>query len=381
MDIFFIAPFADPEKGAAVVRANSFRDFFCSKGHSVMLLAPARNGILSTEQVFRYRGIFSLARHLFKNDFDVLIGTSPLLLDIFVSILICKIKRKPFVFDSKDLFTANQETLGLLKKNTLKFQAYRFIERFSHRQASKILVLDLQIGKVLCKDHGINPEKILLAANGVDTAVIHPVLGKRETRKQLSIPQKARLLVYMGGLGDEQYLQFLQTTAPLLKKHRTFVLFVIASDHSEMAKQQLYQIQSRVEQLGIQNRFRLVVNVPHPEIPRYLSAADAGLDFLGNFPHFPITVKILEYMACGLPAMVKSPRDSTNYGAFFSKYDTGFSASTWPEFYAQTESVLGAFSAFRKKGRKGPHIIKSGFTREITNKKVLQILEELYALR
>lgn len=382
MKLCLVTPFADPEKGAAIVRVNSFKKFFESNGHAVVVLAPARNQLQSTSLVTRYSGLFSLFQTLFTTDFDALIATSPPITDAFFSLLACKLKQKPFVLDSKDLFTLNMTKLGLLREKSPKFWVYRFMEIISHQHANKVLVLDNRIGDWMKKNYSLKPQKVLLAANGVDPELVHADLAAgKSVRKSLQIPSDSTVLVYLGGLGDERYIEFLAQTAPLLKKHTVFVLFIIASDGSAIAQKHLAEIESTVHELKLQNQFRLLQNIEHAQVFRFLSAADIGLDFWGDLEFFPITVKILEYLACGLPVLVKAPPRNKNFEQFFSDYDVGFAAADWPAFCAGFKNALENKEAFKKKGARGESIIKKQFTREITNKKVLKLLQELNAGR
>lgn len=378
MKICCVTPFADPEKGASVVRVNSYRQYFESRGHSVTVLSPFRKGVGSSETVTRYRGILDLVKKVWKTDFDVLMGTSPPIPHVFFSLLVSKLKQKPVVLDSKDIFSHTGLLLGIFKKNNPKFWAYRFLEKLTHQWADQILVLDLRLGRWLTHHYGVPSYKIRLAANGVDPKIVYRnVLEGKKIREQLGIPSDALVLIYMGGLGDEQYLAFLENSAAELRKKKAFVLFVIAQDNSAFAKSEIQKIRETVQKQKLEDRFAMVFNIEHRDAYRYLSAADIGLDFWSHLAHFAVTVKIMEYMACGLPVLVKTPKENESFREFFKHYDVGLAASDWTGFDQHLKTILENPAEFAKKGANSANLVKKEFSREITNKTVLKLLSEL----
>ncbi|MDO8428082.1 MAG: glycosyltransferase [Candidatus Diapherotrites archaeon] len=378
MKIFLVVPYADPEKGAAIVRVNSFRDYFQSQSHSVQVIAPLRKGLESAQTIFRYKNILQLIKFLLSNNFDVLLATSPPIVHAFFSLLICKLKRKPFVLDSKDLFTHTAIKLGLLKKGSLKFYIYRFMEIVTHKWARHILVLDPTLGDRISQLYSVQPEKITAAYNGVDVRIVRKdaVAGKK-IREQLNISANAGLIIYLGGLGDERYIDFLQETGNIIKKYNAYILFVIASDESLIAGQRLNEIYACIEQLELKKNFILLKNIPHPEVYKYLSAADIGVDFWPDFEYFAVSVKVLEYMACELSVMIKIPKRNKSYKDFFEKYAVGAALTEWSDFKIHLDAALMNLPSFKEQGVKGAEIIKENFTRDVTSKKVLKILENL----
>ncbi len=378
MKICFVTPFADPEKGASIVRVNSYRQYFESHGQTVTVLSPSRPGVAPNERVIRYRGVWGLVKKVWSTDFDVLMGTSPPIPHVFFSLLVCKLKGKPVVLDSKDIFSHTALRLGVFKKNSFKFWAYRVLENLTHQWADQILVLDLRLGRWLSKNYGIPSKKIRLAANGVDPHLVRrdEKEGKK-IRQELKVPPNVPLLIYLGGLFDEQYLGFLENAAPILNRHNAHVLFVIACQDSESSRNEIQKIRGIVKQQKMENRFFLVQNIEHRDVYRYLSAADIGLDFWSHLQHFAVPVKIMEYMACGLPVLVKTPEENESFREFFEQYDVGLSSGDWTGFNQNLSIALEKPRAFAQKGANSINIVKSEFTREITNKSVLKLLLEL----
>ena len=377
MKICIVSPYANPEKGAAIVRVNSFSDYFTSKGNEVMVFSPARGGLESRENTVRYNGILGLLGLLWKTDFDVLIGVSPPITHPFFAMLVCKVKRKRFVLDSKDVFTQTAAKLETAGKKRMKFRVYALMEMLAHRNSDKILVLDSTIGGWLEKRYSLPREKIVVAPNGVDTKLVFLDLAEgKKIRKKFGIGAGSMVLIYLGGLGDECYMDFLRECAGVIKKASAVVLFVIASDETPLAMDRIAGIESAVKQLGLEGNFRLVKNVPHNEVYRYLSAADIGVDFWEGFELFAVPVKILEYMACGLPVVIKTPKNNESFRKFFSENDAGFQSDNWQELAENLRGILENFAPFRFKARNNAGIIKTAYTRDACNAEVLRVLKD-----
>ena len=378
MKICIVSPYAEPEKGAAIVRVDSLKKYLEKKGNKVKVLSPKRNNIQSTYNVFRYTNIFHLMKILISIDYDVLIGVSPPITHNFFSLIICKLKRKPMILDSKDIFTHTILKLGIMKEKSIKFILYNIIEKIVHKNSEKILVLDKNIGDWIIKKYSLEKNRIVVAPNGVDIENVRKDYSKRANiRKNLGIDKNSLLVIYMGGLGDEKYLRFLEETERVLKKKKIEILFLIASDESKSAENELNQLKLKVKKLGLDSRFHLLKNVEHSEVYKYLSAADFGLDFWENLNHFAVPVKVLEYMSCGLPVIIKIPKNNKSFKDFFEKYDVGFASNNWKEYKKKFISALSNLKLSKKKGMKGIKIIKEQFKRETTNTTIMNTLNEL----
>lgn len=378
MKIIFVTPYADPEKGAAIVRVNSYRDYFTAAGHTVTILAPARKGIEPQENIIRYNGAKDLLKRLGKEDFDILVGTSPPIQHVFVATLFCKLRGIPVVLDSKDIFSHTAPKVGLIKEGSPKHRVYNILERVTHHLVDKILVLDADLGDWIHENYHIPRNKILVAANGVDTDTIYkdPQAGKA-IRKKLKIPATTPVIIYLGGLGDERYIDFLTHTANTIKKRKAVVLFVIAFDGSPHAIRHMEQIDETVKKLDMQDSFRVVKNIPHADVYQYLSAADIGVDFWGNLVFLAVTVKILEYLACGLPVIVKTPSRNKTYERFFTNPIVGHGSSEWGDYTKHLDETLSHIKQSRKIAQERTNMIKKFHTRKATNTLVLDVLNDL----
>ena len=377
MKIVILAPYANPEKGAAIVRVNSFSDYFASKGNGVAIFAPMRGNLMPAGNIARYRGITGMLGLLWKSDFDALIAVSPPIAPPFFALPMCRLKGKKFVLDSKDIFTMTARMpSGAWEK--IKFWIYSVMEMLAHKNADKILVLDSTIGRWLGEKYRIPEGKIVVAQNGVDTKIVraNPAEGKK-IRKRMGISPDSAVFIYLGGLGDESYLEFLRECAGLIKESSATILFVIASDDTAIARGRIAAIRNAVKGLGLEGNFRMAKNIPHNEVYRYLSAADIGVDFWEGFRLFAVPVKILEYMACGLPIAVKIPKNNESFEKFFSEYDAGFGSDNWRDFSAKLGAALENFGEFRAKGIKNAGAIRAGYTREASNETVLRVLKGL----
>jgi glycosyltransferase involved in cell wall biosynthesis len=373
-----VAPYAEPEKGAAIVRVSSYSKYFTEQGHDVRVLAPKRAGVESSGNVTRYKSIREMMGLVRKGPFDIVMATSPPITHAFFAGLAAKLSGKPFVLDSKDIFTQSALKLKLVKEKSLKMHAYRFMEKQAHVHADKVLTLDADIGDWIVEHYRVPRERVTVAANGVDLDIVYrDEAAGQAVRERLGISADAVVAIYFGGLGDERYIQFLEENISAISKENVFVLFVIAFDGSPRAHAQLDEILETVKRLGLEKHFLIEKNIPHADVRGYLSAADVGVDFWGDLPFFAVPVKVLEYMACGLPVIVKAPPGNQSFRKFFDRYDAGFCSDDWKAFSDAFAHAVDDIAAFSKKGEGCINIIKNEYTRKATNRKVLGIFSEL----
>ncbi|MGD0645742.1 MAG: glycosyltransferase family 4 protein [Candidatus Bathyarchaeia archaeon] len=198
---------------------------------------------------------------------------------------------KPFVLTQHNTFIEydsifdNIERLNDLAvgKETLK-EADRII---TVSNATKDYVLSL----------GAKPEKVKVLYNGVDLVRFRPLAGKREEmRRKLGIPQNSivaltvRRLVYKNGIDT------LIKSANIAVKKNPKIIFLVVGKGPDFN-----DVQVRIEQLGIENNFRLAGFVKDEDLPFYYNVADFFVLPSKSGEGLPLVA--LEAMACGLPTI------------------------------------------------------------------------------
>jgi glycosyltransferase involved in cell wall biosynthesis len=198
---------------------------------------------------------------------------------------------KPFVLTQHNTFIQydsmfnNVERLNdlVVGKETLR-EADRII---TVSNATKEYVLSL----------GAKPDKIRVLHNGVDLIHFRPLPRKREEmRRKLGISHNSivaltvRRLVYKNGIDT-----LIESANIAVKKNPKVVFFVVGKGPDQNA------VQARIQQLGIENNFRLTGFVSDKDLPFYYNAADFFVLPSKSGEGLPLVA--LEAMACGLPVI------------------------------------------------------------------------------
>ncbi|MBI4021223.1 MAG: glycosyltransferase [Candidatus Aenigmarchaeota archaeon] len=369
MRIALIGPYADPEKGAAVVRINSFRESFSAAGHEVLILAPAR-GVAAAAGVTRYRGILHLLSLLRRARPDVILGTSPPIThNAFVAVQ-CAMTRTPFVLDAKDPFSYLVARFAHLRKGRFKTAGYKACEWIAHRLAAHIFVLTPLDKKNLLACYGLPAEKVTVIRNGSDPRVIRPLpAAGRTVRAALKVPPSAKILVYAGVIGGKDLDVMLDALASLLAK-KAYLLFLFTHDGSAHADRMHAHVREAVARLSLEKRVRVVVNTPYEKLAASLSAADLALSPVPDFWLSNLPTKVFDYLAADLPVVAKGPRGGS-MDEFFRTYDVGTFSTTWEGFAAGVERELA------HPHRRVRRVIERHFSRPILNRRALKVLEGL----
>ncbi len=198
---------------------------------------------------------------------------------------------KPFVLTQHNTFIQYDSTFDRVErlndltvgKETLK-AADRII---TVSNATRDYVLSL----------GAKPEKIKVLRNGVDLDHFRPLSGKREEmRRKLGISQNAIVVLTVRRLVYKNGIDTLVDAANIAVKKNPKVVFLVVGKGPD-----LDSVKVRVEELGIQNNFRLTGFVSDEDLPFYYNAADFFVLPSKSGEGLPLVA--LEAMACGLPVI------------------------------------------------------------------------------
>ncbi|PIN85363.1 MAG: hypothetical protein COV47_02560 [Candidatus Diapherotrites archaeon CG11_big_fil_rev_8_21_14_0_20_37_9] len=332
MKAIILTPYAEPEKGACVVRVNGTRDYFRSKSLEVEVLAPERGTFRSTRTVARYKGILSMMLKVMKSNADFVIGTSPPITHNFFALLSAKLSGKKFLLDAKDPFTKVVAILEPEKAKTFKFKIYRFMESFTHKFSDAVIFLNQPYLDEAVKDFSFSRENAFLAPNGSDTKRIFFSKSERsKMRKKFGFGDDF-VLIYVGGTGDKDLTGFAEKSFPVLAKSNVRVIFITSYTGSRGEEEIISGIKTRLKNNGVLDKTVFLRNIPFTELYKYFSAADAGLVAYPDAAMQILGAKVFDYIAAGLPVCAKAPDANTVQKEFIEKNSIGFQKSDWDSF-------------------------------------------------
>jgi glycosyltransferase involved in cell wall biosynthesis len=292
MKITILAPFKRPEKGASVVRVENFRKTFERRGHEVSIIAPHRGG----SDHLRYNSKMGMLKAVLSTNPDVVIGTSTLLLDCLLCLIVCKIRGIKFILDSKEPTYITASSLGMPFYRVLY---YMITEHILNKLSSHVFVLT--------REHKNMIKKSMIVPN-TTSGIRRNTFWRRKIRKKLKVEKKF-LFVYFGGSEDENLEEMMKR----IPDNITVLLLLI-------------------ERIKIKRKNTItIMNVDHDDIYKYLSASDAAILYWKSDLIFSIPVKVIESAAADLPVIAKGPKNGSLKN-FFKQYKIGLYSSSWDGF-------------------------------------------------
>ena len=144
---------------------------------------------------------------------------------------------------------------------------------------------------------GAKPSKVKVVYNGVDLVRFRPISGKREEmRKKLGIPKDAIVVLTVRRLVYKNGVDTLIEGANLVVKKNPRIVFLAVGKGPDSDSVKL-----RIQQLGIEDNFKLAGFVSDEEIPFYYNAANMFVLPSKSGEGLPLVA--LEAMACALPVI------------------------------------------------------------------------------
>jgi glycosyltransferase involved in cell wall biosynthesis len=205
--------------------------------------------------------------------------------------ILAKRYHKPFVLTQHNTFIKYDNFFDIvesLNDNSVGRQTLKQADRIiTVSKASRDYVLRL----------GANPNKITVLHNGVDVERFKPMKSNREAiRRKLGIPQDAKVFLTVRRLVYKNGVDTLIECANLAIRQNSKVVFLAVGKGPDMNS-----VQAKINELGIQNNFRLAGFVPEEELPSYYNAADFFVLPSKSGEGLPLVA--LEAMACALPVI------------------------------------------------------------------------------
>ncbi|MEZ8593284.1 glycosyltransferase family 4 protein [Vibrio splendidus] len=236
---------------------------------------------------------------LFQKKPDAIVATSPQFFCACAGWALSAVRRKPFVFELRDIWPASITAVGAMK-DSLVIRMLEKIEIFLYKRADAIVSVTHAFKKELI-ERGVDGSKIEVVLNGVDLSKYEPQDKDTELAKQYGLEGKF-VAGYIGTHGMAHGLEHIVSVAERLQ-HDDNIRIVFAGGGA--ARQKVVDL---VQQKGLKNVV-LIDRQPKEMMPKLWSLCDVSLVPLVNSELFKTVIpsKIFECMGMGIPTIMSVP--------------------------------------------------------------------------
>ena len=227
--------------------------------------------------------------------FDVIVATSPQFFTTWAGCGLAKIKRRPWVFELRDLWPESIKTVGAMKQGKI-IEILEKIELGLYKSSNLVIAVTEAFRRNLIA-RGIDGNKIKVITNGSNLDLFVPRGKDGELLNQLGLKDKF-IVGYIGTHGMAHSLDFIITTISKIKDEKFHFLFV--GDGAVKEK-----IVNLAADLGLKN-VTFLGSVLKDEVPRFLSICDVMLAPLKKDDNFKTVIpsKIFEASAMQRPVLL-----------------------------------------------------------------------------
>lgn len=293
--------------------------------------------------------------------YDVVFATTTPLTAGIPGIFAKWFRRKPFVFEVRDLWPELPKAMGVIK-NPIVLWMMSVLEWTSYHSADRLVGLSPGIVDGIIK-RGIAPEKVASIPNGCDLDIF---ASEHQAWRPEGVQPTDLMAIFTGTHGLANGLNaVLDAAAELKKRQRTDIKLVLVGDG--MQKKALLE---RAAELQLDNViFHDPVN--KAKLAGLMASADIGLQILANVPAFYYGTspnKFFDYISAGLPVLNNYPGWLAE---LINKEQCGFAVPPEnPQAFADAlEQAANQRERLIEMGRNGQQVAREQFNRSILSQK------------
>jgi glycosyltransferase involved in cell wall biosynthesis len=295
---------------------------------------------------------------------DIIIATSPQFFTAISGRWLSFFKRKPWVFEVRDLWPESIVAVGAMRKN-LFIRFFEFVEIKLYKKATKIIVVTDSFKKKIV-EKGIYPEKIYVHKNGANLELFRPMKKDEKLIQNLNLNGK-KIFAYIGTHGMAHGLDFILKSVKKIEKTNPEIHFLFIGDGAE--KINLLKLK---DELSLEN-VTMLSSVSKEKVVQYLSLMDYALVNLKKKDTFLTVIpsKIFEAAAMEKPILLGLAGETKK---IITKYDAGvcFEPENEADFLSKIIEIIQP--EIQKKLVKGCRSLASDFDRK---KIALQMLNDI----
>ena len=296
---------------------------------------------------------------------DVIIATSPQFFTTWTAWALSKIRRKPWIFELRDLWPESIKTVGAMEQGKV-IDMLEKIELGLYRDADKVIpVTDAFKANLI--NRGIDADKIEVVTNGSNMALFSPREKDTELLKSLNLEGKF-IVGYIGTHGMAHSLDFIVQSISNIKDKSIHFLFIgdgaMKSTIMEIAKEQAL------------DNITFLAPIAKEDVPRYLSIVDISLAPLKKEDNFKTVIpsKIFEASAMQKPTLLGVEGQAQE---IIEKYDAGlcFEPENEKDFLEKLTQIRDVERY--KLLQKGCEALAQDFDRKRLADKMLEIIKQV----
>jgi len=210
------------------------------------------------------------------------------------------IRRKPFVFEVRDLWPELPKAMGIIT-NPVVLGLMSALEWISYRSADRLVGLSPGIVDGIAK-RGVARERITMVPNGCDMDLFAQSTVKWRPE---GVRDDQMLAIFTGTHGPANGLSAVLDAAGVLKaRGRDDIRIALVGQGREKA-----HLRARAQEEALDN-ILFIDPVPKTRLAGLMAGADIGLQVLRNVPAFYFGTspnKFFDYIAAGLPVLNNYP--------------------------------------------------------------------------
>jgi glycosyltransferase involved in cell wall biosynthesis len=306
---------------------------------------------------------------LFVRRVDVIIGTSPQFFTACAAYATSVVKRRPWIFELRDIWPESIRTVGAMKGERL-LNLLEKLELFLYHKATSVVVVTNAFKRNLI-GRGVDDTKIFVVTNGVDISRFTRIPKDKKLLADLNL-EDAFVAGYIGTHGMAHGLDTLIDAAHTLANSelsaRIHILMVGDGAHRQ-------RLEDRAKAEGLKN-IRIINSVPRHDVIRYWSLLDVSIIHLKKSELFTSVIpsKMFECMAMEIPILHGVEGESAD---IVLEHDIGLTFE--PENHNQlVERLITLHDDWDVRARlanNGP-IAALNYDRKLLAEKMLSIIED-----
>lgn len=392
--LYFHQHFSTP-KGSAGIRSYAMAQSLIRNGHQVTMVCGSfgagqtgltqpfnkgvRRGVVDGIDIIEFELPYSNSLSFLKRiliflsfafksikvalteQYDIVFATTTPLTAGIPGIFAKCLRRKPFVFEVRDLWPELPKAMGVIK-NPIVLWMMSVLEWTSYHSADRLVGLSPGIVDGIIK-RGIAPEKVASIPNGCDLDIF---ASEHQPWRPEGVEKADLMAIFTGTHGLANGLNaVLDVAVELRDRQRTDIKLVLIGDG--MQKKVLME---RAEKLQLNNVvFHNPVN--KEKLAGLMASADIGLQILANVPAFYYGTspnKFFDYISAGLPVLNNYPGWLAD---LITKEQCGFAVPPEnPKAFADAlEQAADQREQLNQMGKNGQQVAKEQFNRSILSQK------------